>query len=255
MALLTLASITLALLTWKAYSLISADMTGNDKVASLNPTVRTHVTLPDHITQTQLALITRQQQYIELVNKYEIVKMQRQLLEQEATIAETKQRIASLNKKTTPQTATKNTFPTKENDTGSLHHLKAIEKNIMAHPTVMSSKKMAPPSASHSTKVQAYTLDEILLLELPPSNYTLVLQTAHDKHRLEQLAKKYHLGTKAMYYSTRYPGETQCVLLYDHFNNRPDANAVFAQLPAALIHKGAKIESVKRVQETIKGKR
>ena len=233
--LLTLTITVLGLLAWQVYVLIHHDMTSTNHVTTpTNPTMtqpaRLHADLLAQIAPMQPPLITHQKHYMELVNKYKTIKMQRRLLEEEAAIAAAKQRIASLDKKTNQLTRAKtylNTTPT-----------------IRGH----------QPAALSQPRVQSYTLDEILLLELPPSDYTVVLKTSDNQHSLEQFAEKYHLGSKAMYYSMHHQGKIQYVLLYDHFNDRSNAHMALARLLVPLRKENPKIQTLEIIQQTIKGR-
>src|SRR3990167_946107 len=57
------------------------------------------------------------------------------------------------------------------------------------------------PKRTQATKVESYTVDEILLLELPTASYTIQLKGSFSKRELDELVIKNNLGLKAVYYS------------------------------------------------------
>lgn len=214
------------LLGWEFYQLITHDNASFSALPEKNTltqtllrhhnakvsikTVTVQNTATPHIKNNCPVLTKNQKQYIDLINKIALAKMQRRLMEEEAAIAAAKNRIAILN----AQTA------------------------IIA------------PSKLPDSKL--YTLDEILLLELPATNYTIFLKGSFNKHDLNMLAQKQLLGAKAIYYSIAKKGQPWFILLYGHYNTKTEAQNTLQQLPNMLQRLNPQIEGMDPIQAAIK---
>lgn len=405
-ALLILTFIAFAFLAWQVYTLVRTDIMPSN-VANARPiTTRTTTIpvpppkkqLPSRIVSEHVSLTAQQKKYMELVTKYQLAKMERQLLEEEAGIAFAQQRIAMLNLKTkkliggnfqkpfgtshnqktnnktdyhlsyidhqgdkwsatlykdgqyqevsvgsqldngeriigidqqgvvlqksnkqlrltfngikikSVASAQKKTTPHKHKVVQSqaniatvhyhkpraisaipvasdFYNLSKIQNNLMSIPSEPpkikkinhKSKKIvvaqerkkptkkppkpieltmkAPTTNAPPKKIQSYTLDEILLLELPPSSYTIELKSSYNKAALEQLAEINNLGAKATYYSTLRGGKTWFTLVYDHFNTRKEAESELRQLPETLLQQKPQLQMVSTIQQAIKTQR
>jgi septal ring-binding cell division protein DamX len=103
-----------------------------------------------------------------------------------------------------------------------------------------------------TNRIQAYTLDEILLLELPPTSYTIELKGAYDKHDLVVFAQQNALGENAIYYSMPREHKIWHVLLYSYFNTKMEAQEAFAKLPVQILAINPQIQPVSDIQQSIK---
>lgn len=101
-------------------------------------------------------------------------------------------------------------------------------------------------------RTRNYTLDEILLLELPPTTYTIELKSGYNKQDLIHFAQQNDLGENAIYYATPRDHKTWHVLLYSYFNTKEEAQQAMLQLPAAMQEIHPQIEPVTDIQRFIK---
>lgn len=236
---------------------------------SASPTMRGEQHLDPKMINNHYVLTQSQREYIELIHKVEIAKMQRRLIDEEVAIAAAKNRIAMLNARTKKLTGKnrhspgtinkKNNTPSKSSNFQSFVNIKTP---LAADPrnTDPRQKKeilaLAPtPKSTDMLKIDTYTLDEIQLLELPANNYTITLKGSFNKHDLEMYAKENNLGPKAIYYSIQRQGKLWFVLLYDHYNTKEEANSALQQLPQALQQDGPIVKSIDDIQEAIKAQK
>ena len=372
-------------LVWQVYTLIHTDITPNNTAkANTFRTTAQEVTilkppqqksLPPHM-KTVPVFNAHQKEYMELISKYQLAKMQRQLLEEEVEIASAQQRIAVLNLQTRKLTGEKNlpsTFQDNEihethqkdpyqlayldhqgkdwtailykdghyqeitagtaledgkrvvavnqqgvvlkqahqrfllsfngmtaeptvqltqkkpidnvpvlNDFYNLSHIQnhllntllptnqKVLPRIHAQQPIVAMQKVWPVTTAESKNasiplestmkplhdaprvIKAYTLDEILLLELPPSSYTIELKGSFNKQSLEQLAEMNNLGPKATYYTITRDGKPWFTLLYDHFNTKQEAETKLKQLPETLLQQKPQLQVVAEIQQAIK---
>ena len=255
------------LLGWEVYQLISADNVSLTQkllhtVTPQNvttPQVKQHV--GPYVKNNHPVLVKNQKQYIDLVNKIELAKMQRRLMDEEVAIAADKNRIAILNAQTNKLIEPIPTINAKQHPAPipvTHCHTPHINKKIVPPPTAK--KKIAPPMLAQTTvttprKLPAsefYTLDEILLLDLPANNYTIFLKGSFNKHELDMLAKEKQLGPKAIYYSILKKGQPWFILLYDHYNTKAEAQNTLQQLPETLQQLNPHIEGIATIQVAIK---
>ena len=101
-------------------------------------------------------------------------------------------------------------------------------------------------------RIQTYTLDEILLLELPPTAYSIELNSAYDKHNLMNFAKQNALGENAIYYTVRRDHKIWHVLLYSYFNTKAEAQAALEKFSPHMLNLHPKIQSAVEIQQKIK---
>lgn len=137
-------------------------------------------------------------------------------------------------------------------DFNSLTHLekqlfKPKRSLSLSRPATKINKKQAPKSSA-----SAYTLDEILLLELPPTSYTIELKSATEKHDLVNFAKENALGENAIFYTKSQDNRTWYVLLYSYFNSKSDALAALQKLPEQMLAQHPQIQPLTLVQNWIK---
>ncbi len=328
-----------AFLAFEAYQLVRNDIssaqtkpTPTPVIAqsqhSLTATPTFKAELPKSTRENHERLITHQQKYIDLVNQYEMAKMERQLLEEQVAIAQARQRIAELSAKTQPLADTNNTtaspIPTASaernsnpayqltyldhqisgysatlNKNGNYYEVTpgyqlpdGVEVKQITHDSVLlqqndrqfrltfnglaplpqnnaSIDAPKPKDAVDLTHIEnkvfalnptnhtphTYTLDEILLLELPSTSYTILLKSDSDRHALVLFAQKNALGENAIYYSL--PSETQkkYVLLYSYFNTRAEAEMALQRLSPTLKNHHPTVESIATIQDIIKAQK
>jgi len=98
----------------------------------------------------------------------------------------------------------------------------------------------------------ALTLDEILLLELPPQNYTIRIAQDSKLTDLQKLVMKFRLDPKAMLFSFRQNQQTQHVLIFGDFNSKTEADEALNSLAPPLLQLGPQIITMSDVQQAIK---
>jgi len=123
--LLVVTVIVIAILTWQFYELFWGDVSGSSTPAKVQPVkkakqsttkkgsvnakksahsasvgLKVESNLPKSVAQRKATLPAQQAAYLNIVNHYELAKMENQLLTQQASIAEARNRIAKLNQDT-----------------------------------------------------------------------------------------------------------------------------------------------------------
>lgn len=237
----------------QTYQLIRHD------ISSAAPTKATPVTIPTidkapHFT-TQLpkaVIASRQrfdlqrQQYIELVNQYELAKVQRQLLDEEVAIAAAQQRIAELNQKTKKLIISDNDVSA---PSVNEPHTTTAQNSLPADLNTINHRE------THATVEEtAYSPDEALLLDLPPMTYTIQLKTADDRNSLLAFATKNKLGSRAIIYSTSLNHEIHFFLIYHYYNTKTEALKALRGLPEALRELHPSVQPVIDIQRAIRSK-
>ncbi len=233
------------------------------------PNAKDEQHLNPKIKNNRYALVQSQREYIELIHKVEIAKIQRRLIDEEVAIAAAKNRIAMLNSQTeklndknrhSPETTNKkNNTPSRFNNFRSFANIQTPLTTDLKNTNSAQKKEilaLAPtPKSTDMLKIDTYTLDEIQLLELPANNYTITLKGSFNKHDLEMYAKENNLGPKAIYYSVQRRGKLWFVLLYDHYNTKEEANSALQQLPQSLQQDGPTVKSIDDIQQAIKAQK
>ncbi|AML47985.1 hypothetical protein AYM02_01155 [Coxiella burnetii] len=162
-----------------------------------------------------------QQKYLTLVKQYKIAKIERQLLDEKVAIAAARKRLADLN------------IPSSQN--------KRVIKNI----TPLNRDEQAEP----------YTLDEILLLELPPTNYSIRIKDSYDKQSLITFAKNNALAKDAIYYSYFHNRKKWYVLLYNYYHSKMDAHDAALKLLKKIKTEHIEIINLSLIQSKIKSRK
>lgn len=126
------------------------------------------------------------------------------------------------------------------------HKTPAIKPSAPIHLAIEEVKTHKP------NRIKAYTLDEILLLELPPTSYTIELKGAYSKHDLIVFARQQAIGENAIYYSMPREHKTWHVLLYSYFNTKTEAEEALSKLPSPMLAIHPKIQSITDIQQGIK---
>ena len=102
-----------------------------------------------------------------------------------------------------------------------------------------------------------YSVDEILLLEMPPTDYTIHLKDFATQAQLDTFIKKSNLGEKALSYDapcTGKSGKACMVLVYNQFKSEHAAQVALQHLPEALQKQEPTIAKLAKIQKTIKQK-
>lgn len=209
---LILSVITLLILSLLNLSAYSPRNTNKDAIMALPP---------EHTLLTVKNNALWQKQYLKLMNQYQISLMQYRLLKEKIAIAMAKKQIALINVQT-----------------------KQLNNQ----------RKVKTPKipVSDASRIQPYSVDDIFLLELPPSNYTIELAHARTQKKLMHFAKAHRLEDKVMYPAVLHHGQPGYVLLYDHFNSQEEAAFALQHLPNSLRHGKIVLKSVGDIQQMIK---
>ncbi len=141
-----------------------------------------------------------------------------------------------------PKTQPKN-LPVKEKS-----HTTVNQKSKKIEPKKAVTRKKIIKSAPH----EAYTVDEILLLELPPTSYTILLKSDTNQMALTKFAKNHALGENAIYFSREEHDHEQYILLYSYFNTRHEATFALQKLSEGLKLEHPRVESVSVIQTIIR---
>ena len=96
-----------------------------------------------------------------------------------------------------------------------------------------------------------YTIDEILLLELPPSNYTIQLANSNLTD-LKKLIDRFHLSPNAMLFHFQQNQQTQHVLLLGNYASKALAVSALTKLPTALQSLTPQVVSLNEIQQVMK---
>lgn len=113
--------------------------------------------------------------------------------------------------------------------------------------------KPALPKTAIQVKPKHFlSLDEILLLELPPQNYTIRIAQDDNLSDLEKLSLKFHLNPKALLFDFKKNNQTQHVLVFGNFATQDQAEDALNQLPQSLMRLSPQIISLQDVQRSIK---
>jgi len=111
------------------------------------------------------------------------------------------------------------------------------------------------PNGAKITHNAPYTLDEVLLLELPPSNYTIQLAEDNRLNDLKKLVNRFHLNPRAMLFHYHKNTQMQHVLLLGSYQSKKEAAIALAKLPSELKLLTPQIISLRSVQQVIKAMR
>lgn len=99
---------------------------------------------------------------------------------------------------------------------------------------------------------EPFTLDEILLLELPPKNYTIRVAQDGSLSDLKKLIAKFHLDPKAMLFHFKKDQKTEHVLIFGDFASKEQAEDALNKLPPSLLQLTPQIVTMSEVQQAIK---
>ncbi len=131
----------------------------------------------------------------------------------------------------------------------TFQHLSELE-NKHLKPSIKSKIHLKTKPIKHTKYI--YTLDEILLLELPPNTYTIHIKGDFDKQKLITLARNNDLGENAIYYSKPQKNKRWYVLLYSYYNSKEDATIALQNLPLKIKALHPTAQSINIVQGDIK---
>lgn len=105
---------------------------------------------------------------------------------------------------------------------------------------------------SPSNQNEPFTLDEILLLELPSKNYTIRVAQDGSLSDLKKLIAKFHLDPKAMLFHFKKNQQTEHVLIFGDFASKEQAEDALNKLPPSLLQLTPQIVTMSEVQQAIK---
>ncbi|OGT52719.1 MAG: hypothetical protein A3F17_03400 [Gammaproteobacteria bacterium RIFCSPHIGHO2_12_FULL_41_15] len=131
-------------------------------------------------------------------------------------------------------------------------------------PLLPSEKKSAKSAEKISTNIaatqnsaakaanQPHTLDETVLLEMPPSSYTIKLMVGH-KDRLLRFARKHHITDRTLCYSNIHSPHEQYTLVYGDYLTTRAAVSALNHLPPPLLQHPLCIQRLELIQREIAG--
>lgn len=100
-----------------------------------------------------------------------------------------------------------------------------------------------------------FTLDEILLLELPADNYTIKLTQTKDQNSLQKLVSNFHLNPQAMQFAMSQDNKAQHVLVFGNYHTKDEAEEALNTLPPTLLKLSPQIITLSTVQQVIRSMR
>lgn len=145
---------------------------------------------------------------------------------------------------------------TSENVSSKINEVEHAQTNLIAKKVAHTNQAIDALARSQEAKPApvrgALTLDEILLLELPPQNYTIRIAQENQVADLQKLVMKFHLDPKAMLFQFQQNQQTQHVLIFGDFNSKAEADAAMNSLAPSLMQLSPQIITMRDVQEAIK---
>lgn len=99
--------------------------------------------------------------------------------------------------------------------------------------------------------LKKYSFDETVLLQMPPSSYTIKLRDSKNRDELLKFAKKNHVNKRALCY-TNNKKQRLYTLLYGDYLTKTAAEDAFNKLPAALKTEQATIRKLMSIQAELR---
>lgn len=109
------------------------------------------------------------------------------------------------------------------------------------------------PTSTIQFSKKSHTLDETVLLEMPPSSYTIKLMADNDKNHLLNFARKYHIEDRALCYSHGHAPKNQFTLVYGDYLTTRAALTALENLPRELREHYLTIQRLEHIQHEIRG--
>lgn len=187
--------------------------------------------------------------YIHLVERYQVTKMQRLLLDEQLSLAMSKNKIMDLAQQL------------QDKGEAGLLQEKIVQKSFYNIPIRYSASSVEAEHVSLSveeaktfeqleeymisnrpSQIQPYTEDEKRLLTIAPDYYTLQLMGVRDLHELTKFMGDNHLNNQALIFHTFYLNKDWYVAVYGTYKNHTEALKVMENLP----------ENIKRLKPWIR---
>ena len=252
-------------LGYQIYGLVSRDVSNRAMVAHAYPAsplqaasaapIEVRVPQAQRSVPKRQPLVKRQKTYLKIVNQYELVKMKRRLLEEEASIAEARHRIAVLNKQTREINAGLSSQTPKVSDVAA--QLKTVSVQQLTHQQPIKKHRRTKHISAvrkHPVRVNptaVYSVDETRLLRMQPHGYMIQLIGSFHRDVIKSFAKTNHLGKQAMQFHVMSHNKPWYMLLYGHYQTFAKARRALHHFPANLKVKHPWIRRVANVQYDI----
>ncbi len=190
--------------------------------------------------------------YVQLVDQYQVLKMERLVLEEQFALARTKQKVMKL----ASIIEQKQNIPAREK-------LLPSPNIASAHPLFIQQPiSLSLDQAKTFQQLEAYvsnakpshsdplTNDEKILLEASGSSFTLQLMGVRDANELMRFVAENHLHD-AYIFHTYYLGKDWYVLVYGRYKNHTEALKAIEKLPQPILELKPWIRQLTSVQKAI----
>lgn len=201
---------------------------------------------------------TLETDYIHLVDHYQVTKMQRLLLEEQYSLAKSKNKILELAKQLQQkgeagllQERTAQTFANLPTRSSFKNKVEAEHLSLSVEEAKTFEQLEEYMVTNRPTQIKPYTTNEKQLLTVAPDYYTLQLMGVRDTHELAKFIKDNHLDNQAMIFHTFYLNKDWYVAVYGSYKNHTEALKAIETLPENIKHLKPWIRQLASVHKAI----
>lgn len=246
-------------LLWQVANLVRSDLLPFDKRA------KESIITPVTVSTTSISSIPtnpktqmRQAVYFDVMERYHFAKLKHQLLQEQLAIANLQQQIFTIKQNSNFTDDDDKVFDSVEIKSTTIAPDEEAKKEEQPSESpllteVQSEKplKQEKPNKPPVAQVQR-DLDEIVLLAMPASSYTIKLLSAESHDTLVKFAKDHNLTGSTLCYSNKAKLPVYTMLYGDYLTEAAAKNAL-ASLPKDLQAVNPRIEKLEIVQKQLRG--
>lgn len=181
---------------------------------------------------------TLEADYIHLVDRYQVTKMERLLLQEQVSLAKSKQDVMELAKQLQQkgeagllQEKVAETLPNFSLGVNIKNRLAAEHLSLSVEEAKTFEQLEAYMVNNRPSQLKPYTNDEKDLLNIAPDYYTLQLMGVRDTHELSKFIDDHHLEKQALIFHTFYLNKDWYVAVYGTYKNHTEALKAMETLP------------------------